>query len=102
DIIVKVVMGLLLVASIWCWAIIFDKWWRITRLQRRAKMFERDFWSGAPLDELYRRLGKRPDHPMALMFATAMDEWREAPDIGNPTAQRGVIDRVGRVMNLTL
>ena len=102
DLIVKAVIALLLGASLWCWAVIFDKWWRIGRLQRRAGTFEKAFWSGAPLDDLYHRLGKRPDHPMALMFATAMDEWREAPPPPDPEAQRSLIDRVGRVMNLTL
>jgi biopolymer transport protein TolQ len=102
DIIVKAVMAILLLASLWCWAVIFDKWFRISRLQRKAKGFERAFWSGTPLDELYRKLGKEPDHPMALMFATAMDEWREAPNGGEPQAQRSLIERVGRVMSLTL
>jgi biopolymer transport protein TolQ len=102
DVVVKCVMALLLLASLWCWAVIFDRWFRIARLQRKAAGFEKSFWSGAPLDELYRRLGKRPDHPMALMFATAMDEWREAPEAYEIEAQRGLMDRVGRVMHLTL
>ena len=71
DVIVKVVMSLLLVASLWCWAVILDKGFRLVRLKRKANAFERAFWSGAPLDELYRKLAKRADHPMALMFATA-------------------------------
>src|SRR5690349_2142818 len=72
DIVVKAVMLLLLLASLWCWAIIFDKASRLFRLKRRAGMFERAFWSGAPLDELYRNLAKRADHPMAMMFAAAV------------------------------
>src|SRR4051794_15236244 len=79
DLIVKVVMSLLFVASLWCWAVILEKGFRLFRLKRKANAFERAFWSGAALDELYRKLAKRADHPMALMFATAMEEWREAP-----------------------
>ncbi|MDX6750999.1 protein TolQ [Geminicoccaceae bacterium 1502E] len=102
DLVVKSVMLLLLVASLWCWAVIFDKVVRLTRLRRKAVVFERAFWSGAPLDELYRRLVKRADHPMALMFATAMDEWREAPRTTDPLAQSNIVGRIGRVMQLTL
>ena len=80
----KAVMLLLLLASLWCWAIIFDKGIRLARLRRRATVFERAFWSGAPLDDLYRRLAKRLDHPMAMMFAAAMEEWREAPASTEP------------------
>jgi biopolymer transport protein TolQ len=102
DIVVKLVMLLLLVASIWCWAVIFDKALRIVRLRRAAARFESAFWSGQPLDELYRRVGKRADHPMAMMFATAMDEWQEAPRPQSPDARRNLVERIARVMDLTM
>jgi biopolymer transport protein TolQ len=102
DIVVKLVMGLLLVASLWCWAVIFEKSFRIFQLKRRANAFERAFWSGAPLDELYRRLAKRADHPMALMFATAMEEWKEAPRTTEISFNRGLVGRISRVMGLTM
>jgi biopolymer transport protein TolQ len=46
DIIVKVVMLLLLLASFWSWAVIFDKLVRLRRLRRDAVAFEESFWSG--------------------------------------------------------
>ena len=96
-------MLLLLLASVWCWAVIFDKSFRlIARLSRKANAFERLFWSGAPLDELYRQLAKRADHPMALMFATAMEEWRESPKTTDVTFNRGLVGRIGQVMDLTM
>src|SRR3712207_1014279 len=98
DIVVKLVMSMLLLASLWCWAVIFEKSWRIFRLKRRANAFERAFWSGAPLDELYRRLAKRVDHPMALMFATAMEEWKESPKTVDVSFNRGLVGRISRVM----
>ncbi len=102
DFVVKSVMLLLLVASLWCWAIIFDKGIRLARLRRRATVFERAFWSGAPLDDLYRRLAKRLDHPMAMMFAAAMEEWREAPASTEPAVNQSLLARVARVMSLTM
>jgi biopolymer transport protein TolQ len=102
DIVVKAVMVLLLIASLWCWAVIFDKAFRLWRLKRQANGFEKSFWSGAPLDELYRRLAKRADHPMALMFATAMEEWRESPKSVDVSFNRGLVGRISRVMELTM
>jgi biopolymer transport protein TolQ len=102
DLVVKSVMLLLFVASLWCWAVIFDKSFRLVRLRQKANVFERDFWSGAPLDELYRRLAKRADHPMAMMFATAMEEWREAPKTVDVSYNRGLVGRIARVMELTM
>ncbi|HET6466915.1 MAG TPA: protein TolQ [Geminicoccaceae bacterium] len=102
DIVVKIVMLLLLVASIWCWAVIFDKGFRMMRLRRRAATFEQAFWSGAPLDELYRRIAKRPDEPMSMMFVAAMEEWRDAPKSVDPSSNGALVSRIGRVMELTL
>jgi biopolymer transport protein TolQ len=46
DVVVKIVMLILLLASFWSWAIIFDKLMRLRRLRREASSFEESFWSG--------------------------------------------------------
>src|SRR3546814_18629902 len=63
DIVVQVVMLLLLLASFWSWAIIFEKVLRLRRLNEHADQFEEAFWSGGSLDELYARLATRPPEP---------------------------------------
>src|SRR5262249_6951755 len=50
DAIVKTVMLILLVASFWSWAVIFDKVIRLWRLRDAAASFEESFWSGGSLD----------------------------------------------------
>ena len=102
DAIVKMVILLLFLASLWCWAVIFEKGLRLFRLKRKANAFERAFWSGSPLDELYRKLAKRADHPMALMFATAMEEWKESPKTTDVSFNRGLVGRINRVMELAM
>jgi biopolymer transport protein TolQ len=102
DPVVKVVLAILLLASIWSWTVIFDKTFRIGRLRRKARAFERAFWSGAPLDELYRRLGREADHPMAMLFAAAMEEWRDSPRPPASSGARALLERIGKVMMLTL
>jgi biopolymer transport protein TolQ len=101
DPVVKVVLAILVLASIWSWTVIFDKTFRIARLRRKTRAFERAFWSGAALDDLYRRLGREADHPMALLFAAAMEEWRDSPR-PPPGGARALLERIGKVMSLTL
>ena len=60
DIIVKLVMISLFVASIWCWAIIIEKVLRLRRLNAAATDFEDSFWSGGSLDALFDRIGANP------------------------------------------
>jgi len=102
DPVVKAVLLLLLFASIWSWTVIFDKAFRFGRLRRKARDFEQAFWSGAALDDLYRRLGRNADHPMATLFAAAMEEWRDAPrPATGGGGHRGLLDRISKVMTLT-
>jgi len=68
DAIVKLVMLILLLASFWSWAVIFDKVIRIRRLRHAASSFEETFWSGGSLDDLYERVGQRPPDPMTAVF----------------------------------
>jgi biopolymer transport protein TolQ len=102
DPVVKAVLALLVLASIWSWTVIFDKLFRIGRLRRKARAFERDFWSGAALDDLYRRLAHQADHPMAMLFAAAMEEWRDSPRPPASSGARALLERIGKVMTLTL
>ena len=78
DLIVQIVFGLLLLASLWSWAIIINKWLAMRRLRRRADKFEKTFWSGLSLDDLYQQFSQHADHPMAAVFVSALREWRRA------------------------
>lgn len=103
--VVKFVMLALLVASVWCWAIIFDKVWRMRRLQRSANRFEDEFWSGGSLEDLYERVGQRPVDPMTAVFSAAMREWRRSSAKGliySETGRSGLRDRLERVMQVTV
>ena len=82
DPVVKVVMLVLVLASFWCWAVIFDKSFRIRRLTAQANRFEESFWSGGSLDDLYDRIGSRPTDPMSAIFTAAMRELRQSPTRG--------------------
>lgn len=103
DVIVKAVMLGLLFCSFWSWAIIFDKWGRIGNARRRAEQFEEKFWSGGSLDDLYRVHSRKPDGPMAVVFAAAMAEWKRTFEGGaSPPHGGGVRERIDRVMSVTI
>ncbi len=103
DIVVKIVIALLLLASIWVWAIVFEKYAALRRANRQADAFEDKFWSGGSLDELYEQEGAKPTHPIAAVFGAAMTEWRRSSRIvGADMARGGVRDRVDRAMAVTV
>ena len=104
DIVVKAVMILLLLASLWSWTIIFNKLVAISNLKRKAKKFEKQFWSGQSLDELYQTFASRNDHPLAAMFIAGLREWRRAFEGGAPRESQlgGVKDRIEKAMSVTI
>ena len=103
DLVVKTVMLLLLMASVWVWAIVFEKVTTLRRANRAATAFEDRFWSGGSLDELYEREGARPTHPVAAVFGAAMGEWRRsAQAAGADISRGGVRDRVDRTVAVTI
>ncbi len=104
DLVVKAVIVALLLASVWCWAIIFEKFFRLRRLNKQANAFESSFWSGGAIDDLYDRMGAQPQDPMSAVFVAAMREWRRAMSRGGAdeaSSSIGLQDRIDRVMNIT-
>jgi len=105
DIIVKAVMILLLLASLWSWTIIFNKLVTLASLKRKARRFEKLFWSGQSLDELYQAFAAKNDHPLAAMFIAGLREWRRAFEGANPLRESmigGVKERIDKAMSVTI
>jgi biopolymer transport protein TolQ len=104
DMIVKTVMTMLFGLSIWCWAIIIEKFLRLRRLNSAASKFEDNFWSGGSLDQLYDKIGGTPQDPMSAVFGAAMREWRRTRDQGTSLAERAgsLMQRIDRVMDVTV
>ncbi len=102
DVVVKLVMVGLLAASVWVWAIAFEKWMALRRVNKAADAFEERFWSGGSLDDLYEQEGTNPAHPMASVFAAAMGEWRRSMRVaGADIAHTSVRERIDRAITVT-
>jgi biopolymer transport protein TolQ len=75
---VKIVMIVLIVASIWAWAVIFQKLIDYRKARAEAAMFDRAFWSGEPLDELFDQIGQTPRSAPERVFVSGMTEWKRS------------------------
>ncbi len=103
DILVKLVIIGLLAASIWVWAVVFEKWSSLRKVNKEADTFEDRFWSGGSLEELYDREGVRPAHPIAAVFGAAMGEWRRTVRVaGADVSHTSVRERVDRAVSVTI
>ena len=106
HLVVKLVIIGLLVASIWTWAIIIEKFFLFARTRKETDKFEQVFWSGQSLDELYQALAQRRNAGMAALFVAAMREWKRSTEReGREPSSRpmpGVQLRVEKVMDVTI
>jgi biopolymer transport protein TolQ len=101
HVVVKLVMIGLLVASVWCWAIIVDKTLLFSRTRRAMDRFEEIFWSGQSLEELYLNLQSRPAAGLAAVFVAAMREWKRSFEgTGRSVASLG--QRIDKVLDVTI
>lgn len=98
---VKIVMIVLVLASFWAWAVIIQKLFDYRRARSQADMFDRAFWSGQPLDELYDQIGDRPRTASERVFVSGMVEWRRSHrDDGGLIA--GAQSRIDRSMDVAI
>jgi biopolymer transport protein TolQ len=77
DLVVKVVMIGLLLASLWTWTIIFGRGGVLRRADKQTTAFETDFARTTDIDRFYQERAKS-DAPAARIFAAGMGEWRKS------------------------
>jgi len=91
----------LLIASVWVWAIVIDKTVLFNRSRHAMDRFEKNFWSGQSLEELYRSLSERPAYSMAALFVAAMREWKRSFE-SQVRSFAGLQMRIEKVMEVTI
>ena len=97
---VKLVMLMLTFASIWSWSIIIQKFINYRTARKNAYLFDRAFWSGAPLDQLYEQVGSDPSGANEKIFAAAMSEWERSHRGENLIG--GAQQRIDRSMDVAI
>tara|TARA_B100000700_G_scaffold322935_1_gene425581 strand:+ start:1869 stop:2543 length:675 start_codon:yes stop_codon:yes gene_type:complete len=72
DIIVKSVIVILIVSSVYSWAIIFDKIRMFRKINKSAEEFEEKFWKSKSAETFFNSLPASIDDPMAKVFKSSM------------------------------
>ena len=78
DIVVKSVIIILILASLYSWNVIFSKILRIRQLKKLEKEFEDIFWSGNSFEDLYETLNFNKNDPKSKIFCSAILEWKKS------------------------
>ena len=74
DIIVKSVIVILIAASIYSWALIFEKYKLFKKIEKSTTSFEEKFWKSRSAESFYNSLTNREKDPIANIFQSAMVE----------------------------
>lgn len=106
DLIGKLVMLILLFASVWSWAIIVSKYMKYRNVQSRLNKFEKLFWSGQVLDDLFEKVKQNIDNPFSSVFVSAMEEFKRRKNYSTNTERSDALrigqkERIYQAMQLT-
>ena len=74
DFIVKAVIVILIAASVYSWALIFDKYKLFKRIEKSTSNFEDKFWKSRSAESFYNSLTNKEKDPVANIFQSAMAE----------------------------
>ena len=98
---VKLVVLLLIVSSFWSWSIIIQKSMNFQGARREASKFDRAFWSGEPLEDLFESIGAKPKGRSEKIFAAGMIEWKRSHKTDGALIA-GAHSRIDRSMDVAI
>lgn len=96
DIVVQAVMIGLLLASIWCWAIIVSFVLRVNALDRKSRHYENDFWLTKDREGMLSK-ERRAEIPAARVAGAGIDEWKRSK-AGSTIDKDAARQRIGAAM----
>ena len=73
DIIVKAVMIILILCSVYSWAVIIEKYRLFKKINKSSEEFEETFWNSKSAESFYNSLPNNLEDPMSLVFQNAME-----------------------------
>ena len=104
DFVVKSVILILILASIYCWSIIISKLLRLRQLKLMEKEFEEIFWSGNSFEDIYETLNFNHLDPKSKIFCAAISEWKKSKSTSIKESDHNIAslkDRMQRSMIVT-
>tara|TARA_B100000401_G_C52717288_1_gene676828 strand:- start:47 stop:766 length:720 start_codon:yes stop_codon:yes gene_type:complete len=103
DLVVKSVIIILIISSIYSWAIIVGKLIRMQRLKKLDKEFDEIFWSGNSFEDIYETFNHNQQDPKSKIFCSAIEEWRKSNKNLNSLQSEdlnSLKERMGRTMQV--
>tara|TARA_B100000700_G_scaffold208492_1_gene229136 strand:+ start:227 stop:946 length:720 start_codon:yes stop_codon:yes gene_type:complete len=103
DLVVKSVIIILIISSIYSWAIIVGKLVRMQRLKKLDKEFDEIFWSGNSFEDIYETFNHNQQDPKSKIFCSAIEEWRKSNKNLNSLQSEdlnSLKERMGRTMQV--
>ena len=108
DFIVKSVIIILILSSIYSWTIIIGKLIRMRRLNQLQNEFDEIFWSGNSFEDLYETFNYNQNDPKSKIFCSAINEWKKSKSKSskkdgniNLSSVNSLKERMNRSMNVT-
>jgi biopolymer transport protein TolQ len=103
SVVVQVVMGLLILASLSSWVMIFQRGFALSSIRRQATDFESEFWSGKDLGQIYVELDTEESDVIGLesIFASGFKEFSRSGQLDGADPDR-VMQNVQRAMRVAL
>ena len=97
DFVVKSVIIILIAASVYSWALIFEKYKLFKKIEKTTNSFEEKFWKSRSAESFYNSLTNRDKDPMANVFQSAMAELIKTKSKSSSIQS----NRVGRVIEIS-
>ena len=97
DFVVKSVIILLIAASVYSWALIFDKYKLFKTIEKSTTSFEEKFWKSKSAESFYNALTNRDKNPVANVFQAAMTELIRTKS----KSSTNQLDRVSRIIEIS-
>jgi len=101
GLVVQAVVLLIVAAFVWTAVAAVSKYMELAHVRKQADAFERMFWSGPSLDELYASMSGKQNGSLAAIFTAAMYEWQRTINT-SPRALPGVQGRMERLMTVSI
>ena len=95
DIVVKSVIIILIVCSIYSWAVIFEKFKLFKKINKSSEDFEEKFWNYKSAETFYNSLPAKVDDPMAVVFQDAMESLLKKKSKNNLSERMSTFLEVG-------
>ena len=95
DIVVKSVIIILIICSIYSWAVIFEKFRLFKKINKSTEEFEEEFWNSKSAENFYNNLPDKVEDPMAVVFQDAMESLLKKKSKNNLSERMSTLLEVG-------